>query len=333
MVKQEVSLQEITFGNEALKAKDSMELSHPMDNGVIRDWDDMELLWDYTFKKVLCLGSDNGEKVGKGLKILLTEPPLNPKANRAKMVKIMFERFGFDAVYVGVQAVMTLYAQGISTGVVVDSGDGVTHIVPVYDGYTMPHITKRLDIAGRDITRQLSKLLFARGYSLGTSSDFESIREIKEKHCYIATEREKEVKLGLETTFLMEEVTLEDGRIVKFGSERFDAPEILFSPHLMGRESGGLSELLFETIQKTDVDLRPELFKNIVLSGGSTMYPGFSTRLENDIKELHLTRVLGGDRSRQNVLYLQKKITFRNSRFVLLIHQRENIWCFWEVLF
>lgn len=110
---------------------------------------------------------------------------MNPKKNREEMCRIMFEEYGFDGVYVAIQAVLTLYAQGLQTGVVVDSGDGVTHVVPVYEGYAMPHLTRRLDVAGRDVTRHLIKLLLLRGYAFNRTADFETVRQIKEKLCYI----------------------------------------------------------------------------------------------------------------------------------------------------
>lgn len=225
---------------------------------------------------------------------------MNPLKNREKMLEVMFEKYGFAGTYVAIQAVLTLYAQGLLTGVVVDSGDGVTHICPVYEGFSMPHLTRRLDIAGRDITKYLIKLLLLRGYSFNHSADFETVRQIKEKLCYIGYNIEIEEKLALETTVLVESYTLPDGRVIKVGGERFAASEALFQPHLIDVESSGIAELLFSTIQAADMDVRPALYKHIVLSGGTTMYPGLPSRLERELKQLYLERVLRGDVEKLN---------------------------------
>merc|ERR1711884_1022740 len=194
--------------------------------------------------------------------------------------------------YIAIQAVLTLYAQGLLTGVVVHSGDGVTHICPVYEGFALPHLTRRLDIAGRDITRYLIKLLLLRGYAFNHTADFETIRIMKEKLCYVGYNIHAEQKLAQETTFLVEQYTLPDG------GERFEASEALFQPHLINKEGQGMAELVFSAINAGDIDIRPELYKHIVLSGGSTMYPGLPSRLERGIKQLYLERVLKGDTDR-----------------------------------
>ncbi|EDX18098.1 GD15743 [Drosophila simulans] len=223
------------------------------------------------------------------------KPPMNPTKNREKMIEVMFEKYGFDSAYIAIQAVLTLYAQGLISGVVIDSGDGVTHICPVYEEFALPHLTRRLDIAGRDITRYLIKLLLLRGYAFNHSADFETVRIMKEKLCYIGYDIEMEQRLALETTVLVESYTLPDGRVIKVGGERFEAPEALFQPHLINVEGPGIAELAFNTIQAADIDIRPELYKHIVLSGGSTMYPGLPSRLEREIKQLYLERVLKND--------------------------------------
>ena len=190
---------------------------------------------------------------------------------------------------------------GLSSGVVVDSGDGVTHIVPVYESTVLNHLTRRLDVAGRDVTRNLIALLLRRGYALNRTADFETVRQIKEKLCYVSYDLELDQKLSEDTTVLVESYTLPDGRVIRVGSERFEAPECLFQPHLVDVEQPGIAEFLFNTIQAADVDIRTSLYKAIVLSGGSSMYPGLPSRMEKEIKQLWLTKVLGGNPERLNV--------------------------------
>ncbi|KAH7640442.1 actin-related protein 2 isoform X2 [Dermatophagoides farinae] len=284
----DIEIKDLMVGDEANKLRSYLELSYPMENGIVRNWDDMCHVWDHTFYDMLQIDPKNS-------RILLTEPPLNPINNRKKMIEMMFEKYQFHSAYIAIQAVLTLYAQGLMTGVVVDIGDGVTHICPVYQGFAMPHLTRRLDVAGREVTRYLIKLLLLRGYAFNHTADFETVRMLKEKMCYIAYNCEQEQKLAEETTYLTETYTLNDGRIIKLSGERFEAPEALFQPHLVNIEGQGISELLFNTINSADLDLRSELYKHIVLSGGSTMYPGLPSRLEREIKQLYLERILKGD--------------------------------------
>lgn len=265
-----------------------------MENGIVKKWDDMQHLWDYTFFEKMRINP-------AGRKILLTEPPMNPLKNREQMCEVMFDRYDFGGVYVAIQAVLALYAQGLSSGVVVDSGDGVTHIVPVYESTVLNHLTRRLDVAGRDVTRNLIALLLRRGYALNRTADFETVRQIKEKLCYVSYDLELDQRLSEDTTVLVESYTLPDGRVIRVGSERFEAPECLFQPHLVDVEQPGIAEFLFNTIQAADVDVRSSLYKAVVLSGGSSMYPGLPSRLEKELKQLWLTKVLHGNPERLTV--------------------------------
>eukprot|EP01115_Flamella_aegyptia_P008012 TRINITY_DN330_c0_g1_i1.p1 TRINITY_DN330_c0_g1~~TRINITY_DN330_c0_g1_i1.p1 ORF type:complete len:299 (+),score=59.72 TRINITY_DN330_c0_g1_i1:3-899(+) len=210
-------------GDEAARVRSYLDIKYPLDNGIVRNWDDMMELYNYTFDEKLKLTPGD-------CKIMLTEPPMNPKKNRIKMIETMFEKYGFKACYIAIQAVLVLYAQGLLTGVVVDSGDGVTHIVPVYEGFALPHLTKRLDVAGRDVTRYLIKLLQLRGYYFNRTADFETVRQIKEKLCYVGYDMDLERRLARETTILVQPYTLPDGRVIKLGAERFEAPECIFDP-------------------------------------------------------------------------------------------------------
>lgn len=226
---------------------------------------------------------------------MLTEPPSNPVKNQERMLENMFDKYGFNAAKVSIQAMLVLYAQGLLTGVVVDSGDGVTHIVPVWEGVCPPMLIKRLNIAGRHITRYLIKLLQLRGYAFNRSADFETVRLIKEKLCYVGCDLDVERRLALETTVLIQHYQLPDGREIKIGRERFEAPEVLFNPGLVDCESAGMGQMLFDMIQEADIDLRKDLYKHIVLSGGSTMYPGLPSRLEREIGGLYEKNIAKGD--------------------------------------
>jgi len=283
-----VELKDIMVGDKAAALRSHLDIKYPLDNGIIRNWEDMMHLYDYTFdEKLKCNPGD--------CRIMLTEAPLNPKKNREKMVEVMFEKYGFKSAYISIQAVLVLYAQGLLTGVVVDSGDGVSHVIPVYEGFALPHLTKRLDVAGRDVTKYLIKLLQLRGYYFNRTADFETVRQIKEKFCYVGLDVNQERKLALETTVLVEPYELPDGRVVRIGAERFEAPEVLFQPGLIDIDSPGLSDQLFQCIQKADIDIRTELYNHIVLSGGTSMYPGLPSRLEKDIRDMYLDQVLKGN--------------------------------------
>jgi len=259
---------------------------------------------------------------------------MNPIKNRERMCQVMFEDYGFQGVYVAIQAVLTLYAQGLQTGVVVDSGDGVTHIVPVYDGFALPHLTRRLDVAGRDVTRYLIKLLLMRGYAFNRTADFETVRQIKEKLAYVSYDLDLDKRLAEDTTVLVENYTLPDGRVIKVGSERFEAAECLFQPHLVDVEQPGVAEMLFNTVQAAPVDVRSELYKHIVLSGGSSMYPGLPSRLDKELRQLYLTRVLHNDPSRLSQFKLRIEDPPRRKHMVFLggavladiMREREAFW-------
>ena len=207
--------------------------------------------------------------------------------NREKMAEVLFEKFGFLGIDVQIQATLSLYAMGYVTGLVIDSGDGVTHCIPVSEGRVLTHSVQRINIAGRHLTDYLIKLLLLRGYNFHTSSDFEVVREIKEKMCYVSADVLKERQLAKETTVLEQDYQLPDGTWIKVGPERFECGEVLFSPYLVGKESDGLSQMVFNSIQASPMDVRSSLYKGMLLSGGTTMLPGISTRIQRDIRKLH----------------------------------------------
>jgi len=268
-------------GRKAEEFRGLLKMKYPIEHGIVNDWNDMEAIWNYTYSELRCQAEEHP--------VLLTEAPLNPVKNREKAAELFFETFNVPALFISIQAVLSLYASGRTTGVVLDSGDGVTHAVPIYEGFAIPHSIMRIDIAGRDVTEYLQLLLRKSGHYFYTSAEREVVRSIKESTCYVAFDPSKEEEV-LETEKSSKPAAhkfkLPDGNTIEVGAERFRAPEMLFHPELVGEEYPGVHEVLSNCIQRTDLDLRKTLYGNIVLSGGSTLFPGFGDRLLNELKTL-----------------------------------------------
>jgi actin len=275
MAMQGSAKKEYFIGDDAQAKRGVCTIRYPIEHGIVTNWDDMEKIWHHTFYNELRVQPET-------MNVMLTEAPMNPKNNREKMTQIMFETFSVSAMYVGIQAVLSLYSSGRTTGIVLDAGDGVSHTVPIYEGYSMPHAIMRVDIAGRDMTEHMMKLLREEGHNFTTSAEKEIVRSMKEQLCYVALDFEAENK-AYELAPKPENFELPDGTIISVGKSRFCTPEALFKPGMIGAEAKGFDELTIDSISKCDIDVRKDLYGNIVLSGGTTMYKGLPERLAQDI--------------------------------------------------
>lgn len=303
-VKKAQGLDELDFviGDEAIERRSNSHysLQYPIKNGKVEDWDLMErYLEQCLFKYLRCDPEQHC--------FMMTECPTNTPENREQLAEVMFETFGVSGMYIAVQAVLALVAswasesqsKGTLTGTVIDSGDGTTHIVPVADGFVIPGSIKTIPLAGREITRFIAESL--REHNPGIPSDemADLARILKEEHCYVCRDIVREYqKLDekAETVVITRKGMIKATKTpytVEMGHERFLGPELFFNPEIFsGEYTTSLPDLIDSTIQSCPVDVRRPLYKNIVLSGGSTLFKNFHKRIEDNLNQRVQARLL-----------------------------------------
>jgi actin-related protein len=268
-------------GDEAIGR--GMSLKYPIEYGIITDWNIMEKVWHHGFYNKLRIAPEEHP-------VLLTEVSLNPKANREKMIQIMFETFNVPHLYIAEQAVLSLYSTARATGIVLESGDAVTYAVPVYEGNVLPGAISRLDFAGRNLTDYMTKILTERGYPFDNPAEIprplDVASDIKEKLAYVGLDFGKEMLTAASSNELERPYELPNGQAITVGNERFRCPEGLFRPSLLGLEAAGIHEVTYNSIMKCDMEVRKDLFENVVLSGGSTMFSGLAERMHKELAAL-----------------------------------------------
>ena len=291
---QKKGIEDLDFyiGDEALAHSKTYDVFYPVRHGQIENWTHMELFWEHCiFKYLRCEPEDHA--------VLLTEPPLNAPENREYTAEIMFETFNVPGLYIAVQAVLALAASWTSkqvkertlTGTVVDSGDGVTHVVPVAEGYVIGSSIKHIPLAGRDITQFVQTLLRERQEPVPPAQSLEVAKRIKEQFSYVCPDLVKEFLKydGSPEKWFKQYNGKHDVTKKPFtadvGYERFLGPEIFFNPEIFSSDFlTPLPKIVDDTIQTCPIDCRRGLYKNIVLSGGSTMFKDFGKRLNRDVK-------------------------------------------------
>eukprot|EP01122_Echinamoeba_exundans_P003088 TRINITY_DN13245_c0_g1_i1.p1 TRINITY_DN13245_c0_g1~~TRINITY_DN13245_c0_g1_i1.p1 ORF type:complete len:498 (+),score=165.86 TRINITY_DN13245_c0_g1_i1:70-1494(+) len=334
-------------GDDAMAASQSMQVYYPIRHGLVDNWTHMEKFWQMSVFKYLRAEPEDHY-------FLLTEPPLNPPENREYTAEIMFETLNVPGLYIAVQAVLALAASWTSkkaertlTGTVIDSGDGVTHVIPVAEGYVIGSSIKHIPLAGRDITAFVQNLLRERNEPIPPAESLEVAKRIKEQFSYVCPDILKEFnkydgivdraaaaapakgpapmakapapapgvkKMGPPPAGVKKapaaapgagdegaeeetgsyfkvfekknEVTKQPYK-VDVGYERFLGPEIFFNPEMFSNDFlTPLPEVVDQVIQSCPIDVRRGLYKNIVLSGGTTMFKDFGRRLNRDVKRV-----------------------------------------------
>ncbi|KAI7866342.1 actin family [Spinellus fusiger] len=267
-----------TIRDESQSRCDTLTLSHPIERGIINNWEDMENVWQYTFNELDVVPEENN--------VLLTEPPRNPSPNRERMLVMMFETFHVSSVYLSMQAVLSLYASGCTTGLVLDSGDNTSYAVPIFEGYPIQSSVSPIYLAGCDVTNYLTCILNERGHSFTTPAELDIVRNIKETLYYVASDYNQEVQAAAQSSDLEKSYTLPDGEVINIGSECFRAPDILVQPRMVDIESKGIHELINDSILNCNMDVHKDLYSNILLSGGNTMYTGMADRVKKELTNL-----------------------------------------------
>ena len=260
-------------GSDAKARRGNLNLDYPIQNGVVNNWDDVEYLWGHILTNELTVDPEEHN-------IILTDSSMSPKESKERMAQIIFGTFNAHGLYIVNKAVLPLYYTGKYTGMVIDSGDGDTQIVPIFDGFPLPHAISRLKLSGEDLTNYMMNQLNDANCS-SISDRKELFKTIKEKACYVALDFEEELKSVKPYVY-----ELPDNIHISVKEERISCPEALFKPDIVGKEGSGIAQLCNDSIQKCDIDIRKELYNCIVLSGGNSMFNGLSERLTKEIKTL-----------------------------------------------
>ena len=254
-------------GFEALRRSSLLSLKYPMEHGIVMDWDEITQLLEHTVREGMKLEFDS---LTSGL--MMTESPLNPKAHRERLTQLAFEQFEVPRFQVSMNAMNALYSEALTSGLVLECGEGLSTCVPIFEGYVIHNAIQRLDVGGRDVNEYLMELLKPK-VVFSTTFEREFARDIKEQCCFVTMQNSSEKHKKLDK----KRYQLPDGKIVDLTFEQSQAPEVLFDTSLIGRDDGqNVQNLVSDALEKCEIDCRKTLSQNFVLSGGSTMFKGFS---------------------------------------------------------
>jgi actin-related protein len=259
-----------------------LKLSSPIKAGLINpgSWADMEKIWEYIFEGVLPAYGSSSD-----FSVVLVEPPMNPKQIRTKITQVMFEHHQVHALYLASAPVLSAFATGCPTGVVLEAGHGISYSVPVYEGHLLPHGLVRMQVSGKDLTDYLLTLLGRRGYNFYNSADIQLVREIKERLCFLTLEFDQEFS-QMNHNMYCEKI---GSQMVPFGKDLCMCPEALFQPTKLlelKHHTPGVHEVIFQSVLQCPEWIQNTMWANVVIAGGSTTFKGFSERLQKELTSL-----------------------------------------------
>lgn len=291
----DVTIKDLMIGQEVIDNRSLLDVTYPIKHGLVQDWDALETLYRHGLNDLLHVNPATSTTN----RALFAFNPLVPHNQIESEMTMLFEKFGFSQVAIHDAPILVLYSIGKTEGMVLEVGDGVTALFPVFSSTILQSGIRRVNIGGSDVTESLIKLLGRRGYAFNRSSDYDTVRQLKETFCFAAADPKAAHKLARETTTLERTYRLPDGQtVMAVGSERFEAVETLLRPSLAGHDIDSLADLYWDSVQACPIDTRMLLFGNTVLSGGSSLFPGMSTRLRRDVTKLFVQNGLKGDASR-----------------------------------
>lgn len=274
-------------GDEAFAKRGTLTMVKPIEKGIIKDWDVMEKVWHHTFYNELQVDPQEHP-------VMITDSPMNSFENKERCTDVFFENLNVPSFYIASSAVLALMASGSTKGVVFDSGEGCTHVVPIYEAYALPHSTREIDIAGSDLTNYMMNLLIEKGITFSKTNDIEIAQKIKETKTHISLTYEQEKKQFEESGNSKDTIfELPDGKTINIGLPQIQCPEALFQPQLIGKKDlggsnnlEGIHDLIYRSYFAIDMEVRKTLFSKIVLAGGNTLFVNIAERIAQQMKEL-----------------------------------------------
>ena len=271
-------IREQYIGDDCEKYLGLIKLRYPVNHGVFEKEQDIFSTFNHIYSKLEL----NSQEI-KEHPVLITEPILNPRTNREKIAKILFDNLGVPAIFFASQPILSLFSTSVTTGIILESGEGVTQSCVVFEGYSIPFSYERYNYGGRDVTEYLKNMLKRRGYNFYNSSERKLVNDIKEKMCYLETNKRADLpKKGVNKKLV--QYYLPDGNNITIDDEITLAPEILFNPEYIGKEYLSFTQMIINSINKTDIELRRKAYESIWLSGGNTAFKDLNHKLNDELK-------------------------------------------------